>query len=274
MRFAVTASIILLLASASSLYGDIIVSTYCRVAVPVGDAIEVSSPSGCSVAGPIVDAFPFPATAEARFDAHYEFLSFEGEPEIPEGTFSAYARVDADARYLPGYPFNDYSYARTDVELSFRATSSGPVRSGLIQLLSFGDGRGFGQGSFEATSTVGNLFARAEFQNCTGCQGTLPFVLGQPFDIRVFVSGGGIVDSQETVGGGHGFFNVRFKLRELDGTPVDLLLETDTPVAVPEPSTVLLLAGGLVSLVLARVHGRCRRKRRMSLDGSWDRQPA
>jgi hypothetical protein len=55
MRIALTTSIVLLVASASSLYGDIIVSTYCRVALPGGDAIEVSSPSGCSVTSPIVE---------------------------------------------------------------------------------------------------------------------------------------------------------------------------------------------------------------------------
>ncbi len=261
MRLAATASFVLLLAPASSLHGDIIASTYCRVAVPGGDAIEVHSPSGCSVTGPIVEGYSFPSTSEAQFSAYYEFLSSAGEPEIPEGTFSASVSVDADTRYLPVEGFNDYSYARADIELSFRATSAGPVRDGLIQMLSFGEGRGLGQGGFDATSEIGNLFARADFGSCTGCQGTFPFVLGQPFDIRVFVSGGGLGNNTEQAGGAEGFILVQFKLSELDGTPVDLLLESDSPVAVPEPSTVLLFGAGLASLVLVPRFGRCRRKR-------------
>jgi hypothetical protein len=47
----------------------------------------------------------------------------------------------------------------------------------------------------------------------------------------------------------------------LDKWPVDLLLESDSPVGVPEPSIMLLLGAGLASLALARVFGPCRRKR-------------
>ena len=165
MRFAVAASIVLLLASDSSLYGDIIVSTYCRVPLPGGDVIEVSSSSGCSVTGEIVEPFKVPSSAEAQANAYYQFESYE--PEIPDGTLSAYVEAYADTLYA--FPsFQDYSTARASVELSLRATTAGPVRSGLIELKSNGYGRGYGVGGFDANSTIGNLFGLVDGMYCIG----------------------------------------------------------------------------------------------------------
>jgi hypothetical protein len=247
---------------ASSAKAATILSTYCRIGLPGGGEIVASSTSDCSVMGPLVEPYRFPPSAEASAYAHYYFYSLDGEPEIPEGTFSAFVRVRADANHVP-LEWNDYSNARGEAELSFRATTAGPVRAGLIQFFNGWDGRGLGQGDFQGQMVVGNLFADIyEFGECIGAcnnRGTFPFVLGEPFDIRLAAVALGWADRYDP-GKAAGDLSLQFKLRELDGTPVDLLLESESPVAVPEPSTVLLFAGGLTSLVLLRVFGRCRRK--------------
>jgi hypothetical protein len=254
MRIAVTALISLLL-TGSPVGAATILSSYCRIGLPDGGEIVASSSSDCSVMGPLVEPYRFPPSAEASAYAHYGFYSFEGEPEIPEGTFSAFVRVTADARGVP-LEWTNYSNARAEAELSFRGTTAGPVRPGLIQFFNLGHGEGLGYGDFQGQWVVGDFVGNIyEFGGCLGdCFGetTVPFVLGDAFDIRLAAVALGWAD-RDGSGAASGDLYLQFKLRELDGTPVDLILDSETAVVVPEPSTFLMLLPALIFLVLARL---------------------
>lgn len=268
MRITLTASIVFLLVPASSLHGDSIVSTFCRVGLADGGEIAVSSTGECNVVGPL-GPIRFPPQAEASAATGYGLL---------EGAFWASASVRTFAIH-PGYDpdilvYTEYSTARAYAELSFHATTAGPVRPGLIDLSYFGFDSSEGNRDFHANGMIGNLFAEIQEPDgsCRGaCDGTFPFILGQPFDIRVsaFAESWG---NWYSLGVSTGFLDADFQLRELDGSPVDLLLDSEPPVPVPEPSTFLLLAPALSLLVLGRVVGRYLRQETGNR-GKWGTGP-
>jgi PEP-CTERM motif len=263
MRIAATASIVCVLLPASCLYADSILSTYCRVDLPDGGVSEINSTAGCSFVLPI-PPFTYPASAEASANSAYEFVAFD---RFPAGTFWASVGVSTAANHPPFdrdlsiYP--EFSTAQASAQLSFQAATAGPVRPGLVDLTySFGYGCE-GNADIQAEARIGDVFVEYLDPGCPGfgrtAAGTYPFTLGQPFDIQLstlaqswgnFHSGG---DSG-------GSFEAFIYLRELDGTPVDLLLDSQPPAAVPEPSTLWLLATAMALLSLRRAIGRRVRK--------------
>jgi hypothetical protein len=265
MRTALTASILFLLAPGSYLYGGAILSTYCRAGIAGGGEIAVSSAGECSVEGPLVEPFRLPSFAQALALTDSGFMPLDSE--YPEGTFGATVIVRTFARFAgEGDPFpegGEYSTASAFAELNLSASSAGPVRSGLIEQFNWGGSDTEGPANrSEVQVVIGNLFGQVWPGGCqdAACSGTFPFVLGQPFAIRVSAfaqswGDGAIVSSRADTQ-----WNIRFKLRELDGTPVDLLLDSEAPAAVPEPSTLLLLAPALSLLILGRLVGQRHRK--------------
>lgn len=258
MRSALTASIILLLAPGSYLYGDSILSTYCRVALADGGEIAVSSTGECQVEGPLVEPFPFPSSAQALALTDSGFMPLDSE--YPDGTFGASVVVRTFARfagYGDPYPFGgEYSTASAYAELNLHASSAGPVRSGLIEQFNWGwSDTGGHANRTEVQVVIGNLSGQVWPDGCQGaaCSGTFPFVLGEPFDIRLSAFSQSWGDGEIKASGADTYWNIRFKLRELDGTPADLLLNSEEPAAVPEPSTLLLLAPALSLLILGRL---------------------
>lgn len=265
MRIALTASIVFLLARASFLQGDSIASTFCRVGLPDGGEIAVSSMGECNVVGPL-GPIRFPPQARAWAATDYRFLAFDWSETIPAGAFWASTGVRTSAVH-PGYdldnPFyTEYSTAVAYAELSFQATTAGPVRPGLVDLSYYRLSGSSGNREFYADGMIGNLFAEIQEPggSCQGaCDGTFPFILGQPFDIRVtaFAQSWG---TNYSGGDSDGFFEAFVQLRELDGSPVDLVLDSEPPAPVPEPSTFVLLAPVLSLLILGRVAGRYLRR--------------
>jgi hypothetical protein len=261
MRTAVTASFLFLLAPGSHLYGDAILSTYCRAGIAGGGEIAVSSTGECSVEGPLVAPFPLPSSAQALALTDFGFMP--PDSDYPDGTFGAYVVARTFARFAgEGDPFpygGEYSTATAYVELILHAGSAGPVRSGLIEQHNWGwSDTGGDANNTEVQVVIGNLSGVVWPDGCqdAACSGTFPFVLGQPFDIRLSAFSQSWGDGFITASGADTYWHIRFRLRELDGTPVDLLIDSEPPAAVPEPSTWLLLGAGLSLLLLGRACGR------------------
>jgi hypothetical protein len=226
--------------------------------LPDGGVTEISSTAGCSFVLPI-PPFTVPAFAEASARSGYEFLSVDLSEEIPAGSLWAYSSVSARAHHPPFDPelssWSEYSDARAFAQLSLRATTAGPVRPGLVDLTySFGWGCE-GNTEVQGEGRIGDVFLKFLDPGCPGFHPTVgdtfPFILGQPFDIHLstFVRG---VGGYPYGGNSDASFDVFFYLRELDGTAVDLLLDSEGPVPIPEPSTLLLLASALSLLALQR----------------------
>jgi hypothetical protein len=79
--------------------------------------------------------------------------------------------------------------------------------------------------------------------------------LGQPFEIRAIAFAQSWTEEHYAAESNGASLALRFRLRELDGTPVYLSLFPD-PTPVPEPSTLLLLAPALSLLLLVRAARR------------------
>jgi len=250
MRVVATASTLLLLACVPCLRGASILSTFCSVILPDGSAAEATSTAACSVVGPVVPPSPQEPFAEAHAFTDSALLPPGSHEDFPDGAFWAVASAQTYVRTAPYQPFEPPSRAEASAELFLTAETAGPVRPGLIDLLFLQDiDIDFGVSFAQLQVMIGSLFAEVIEPSapCRGaCNGTFPFLLGQPFDI--YVAAFSQASAEPIVSGGssrRGEVQVLFQLRELDGTPVDL-------ASVPEPSTIALLALGLVLLMLTR----------------------
>jgi hypothetical protein len=253
MRVA-TASFALVLSSVW-LQGASILSTVCRLDSVAGGTVMVTSTAACRLDGPPVEPYTTTPFAEAQAFADYGLLEGEWSETIPAGAFRASTGVNTAA----GQPHdNAYSEAQARVELFLRATTSGPLRPGFVDLdfVPYIDSIG----SFTVLSAaIGPLFAEREgwAGNCQGaCGGSFAFVLGQPFDIRVVASSESRASPEDSFTYGNGHAAVVFQLRELDGSPVVLAFDSGAPT-IPEPSALILLGTGLL-LLLRSVAGRRR----------------
>jgi hypothetical protein len=227
--------------------------------------LAVSSVNACSVVGPHIEPYTLTPFAKADASTHYGVLSADDSETIPEGAFWAGAFVQTAALHtFPEHLEILYSEAEAHAELSLHAKTSGPVRPGLIDLAFRGNvDFDAGRSTAYVEGVIGNLFAEIQDQDygsCRGaCDGRFAFVLGQPFDIRLIAHSHSWGTSGYGNGERHVYVNTTFQLRELDGTPVDLLAAFESPTLVPEPSTILLVAPVLSLLMLVRVAGRYRR---------------
>jgi hypothetical protein len=248
MLIARTAFVVCLLTAAPGAQGTTIVSTSCSTEFPDGSpTASVTSTTGCTLG---VDPL-FANPREPFADAQASIGGF-----VEDGLFgalgSAFTFVFQPTLDPPDFTFEVISAARASAALDLVAVSPGPLRPGLIDLAVQSSGAGGFGGSAGGETGVGTLFASIfDLGNCVGaCEGTFPFVLGKPFDIHLSVFSESAASWFEPQSRN---LNIQFSFRllELNGTPVDLQL-----VAVPEPSTFLLLASLLPLLVLALARRR------------------
>jgi hypothetical protein len=196
---------------------------------------------GCSIGTApefFLDYLHWDNFAEARGGVEYGV-------ESGEFTLGGFTSVRA---YLP-FIDTDIFIERLDqvsysMSLDLVASSSGPSRPGLIELMALSLGSSDPGGSLIVVSLqVGSLAAASD--SIIHLAGTFPFVLGEPFHINVATEGVAGTDGVFGPGDRLAEFQLNFHLTELDGEPVDVEL-----VSVPEPSAFLLLASG-ASLLLA-----------------------
>jgi hypothetical protein len=264
MRLAAATSIVFLLTPGSCLFADSILSTSCRIGFVDGTEIAVNSTGTCNVVGP-----PEPYRDSSYAWALAETLYRLEPPDyhLPEGSyrFATVARTLAIYNDRPGDPFSEaYAMASAYAELDLRATTAGPMRPGLIDLFSFVADSSWGNQTFYVQARIGDLFREGQYEgNCGGpCTGTFPFVLGQAFDIQALAFSQSWSGDPDVVSANDILLALRFRLRELDGTPVYLSFNTEPVSPVPEPSTLLLVAPALSLLLLLPVIGRYLRPRR------------
>jgi hypothetical protein len=141
--------------------------------------------------------------------------------------------------------------ASTTFDLSFLASTDGPQRAGLATFqMGNNSSLGFKSGAFSWESIEGLGTSGTSIDGSFGA--LVPFTLGTSFDIsvqaRAFAGSAtdlGIISGSQT----QAFLSLQ--LFELDGTPVAIFYSS-TDTAIPEPSSMFLIGGGLLTLSVLR----------------------
>jgi hypothetical protein len=202
---------------------------------------------GCSVGTP-PDTFP---GLEAEFADAKALVDYD----VSSGEFLSMGRLALEVDYPIDDPSNTsdlHSRASVSLALSLIASSPGPSRPGLIELMAVNPITSEGTASALLEEQVGSIVRTLDSSG--GIIGTFPFVLGEPFPVRVSIEAFALDSGFYAYGYQETFFRLNFRLTELDGMPVDIQL-----TAVPEPSTLLLVASVLPLLIVRRF--RCHQAR-------------
>jgi hypothetical protein len=151
-------------------------------------------------------------------------------------------------------------------QIEFSATTSGPLRAGLIEIgtvIEASTANGSAVGSWNIGGFGGTVFTENIFPACTNPLGgvgssacemdptTFPFTLGAPFGVLLHLGSGAATPG--SLGGAITFASasVTFRLMELNGTAVALV------TAIPEPQTSSLVILGLIAIAgIRRLVGR------------------
>jgi hypothetical protein len=211
---------------------------------------------------------PLPFKSECTIDGASLPCS-PGHSGIASGGFSLWSMssnsIDLSVFAEAGVSSGFNKSASADVDLTFWATTEGPVRNGLAFLGIYpdGDGGGFGyitRRQHQLESLTSSLLSRScleRFVTCTGNEipagnGLFLFRLGEPFQIQL--KAGVEMESIEDsgFGGWSNYPGLRLELWELDGAPVEIL----GPVTVPEPrpfGAIMLAISAMLILAIRRL---------------------
>lgn len=202
------------------------VTTECEVA---GQSV------GCGYNDGSTKAMTRTSATISGFGANHIFLNLDAYAEAGTWNFNA-QRTSSSALAL--------------INLDFLASTDGPQRPGLMTYSLVADGDHGAGGGASATAYVEGL-AACQYPACHNAGTLVPFTLGTVFSISMFARGFG-GSGVHALDGGEGYTYISLSLFDVFGNPVNIY----DPVAIPEPSTGLLVLAVLALLAAARTKVR------------------